>query len=124
MQKNKNMKFIGFIICSLLSLNIALGNEPIKIKAKRPSSTSMPRDPESIPITANLDGNILRITIGSNVGITHIVIGNEDGTNTIHDNILSTPNMINIVVNQTGNHTLTITLSNGEQYYGYFQVEN
>lgn len=67
---------------------------PIEIRAKTPSSAHSPREPESIPIVASINDNILSITIGNNVGVAHIRIGKEDGTNIVHENIFSTPHLI------------------------------
>lgn len=96
---------------------------PIEIRAKTPSSAHSPREPESIPIVASINDNILSITIGNNVGVAHIRIGKEDGTTIVHENIFSTPHMISIFINETGFHTITITLNNGDCYYGEFTVE-
>ncbi len=75
-------------------------------------------------ISADITGNLLTITFNDNVGIAHIVIKDSNGVYINRDNVFSTPDYATFIINDAGYYRMDITLSNGEQYYGYFQVEN
>ena len=73
-------------------------------------------------ISADITGHVLTITFNDNVGIAHIVIKDSNGVYIDRDNILSTPNHAYFTIDDAGYYRMDITLSNGEQYYGYFRV--
>lgn len=75
-------------------------------------------------ISADITGHVLTITFNDNVGIAHIVIKDSNGVYIDRDNVFSTPDYATFIINDAGYYRMDITLSNGEQYYGYFQVEN
>ena len=75
-------------------------------------------------IFADITGNVLTITFNDNVGIAHIVIKDSNGVYIDRDNVFSTPDHATFIINDAGYYRMDITLSNGEQYYGYFRVEN
>ena len=74
-------------------------------------------------ISADITGNTLTITFNDNVGIAHIVIKDSNGVYIDRDNVFSTPDYATFIINDAGYYRMDITLSNGEQYYGYFRVE-
>ena len=75
-------------------------------------------------ISADITGHVLTITFNENVGIAHIVIKDSNGVYIDSDNVYSTPECAVFIINDAGYYRMDITLSNGEQYYGYFRVEN
>ena len=75
-------------------------------------------------ISADITGNTLTITFNENVGIAHIVIKDSNGVYIDRENVFSTPDYATFFINDAGYYRMDVTLSNGEQYYGYFQVEN
>ena len=75
-------------------------------------------------ISADITGHTLTITFNDNVGIAHIVIQDSNDVYIDRDNVFSTPDYATFIINDAGYYRMDITLSNGEQYYGYFQVEN
>ena len=75
-------------------------------------------------ISADITGHVLTITFNDNVGIAHIVIKDSNGVYIDRDNVFSTPDHATFIINDAGYYRMDITLSNGEQYYGYFRVEN
>ena len=81
-------------------------------------------EPRSQSISADITGHILTITFNENVGIAHIVIKDSNGVYIDRENVFSTPDYATFIINDAGYYRMDITLSNGEQYYGYFQVEN
>lgn len=70
-------------------------------------------------ISADITGHVLTITFNDNVGIAHIVIKDSNGVYIDRDNIFSTPDYATFIINDAGYYRMDITLSNGEQYYGY-----
>ena len=75
-------------------------------------------------ISADITGHTLTITFNDNVGIAHIVIKDSNGVYIDRENVFSTPDYATFYINDAGYYRMDITLSNGEQYYGYFRVEN
>ena len=74
-------------------------------------------------ISADITGNTLTITFNENVGIAHIVVKDSNGVYIDRENVFSTPDYATFFINDAGYYRMDITLSNGEQYYGYFRVE-
>ena len=75
-------------------------------------------------ISSDITGHVLTITFNDNVGIAHIVIKDSNDVYIDRDNVFSTPDYATFIINDAGYYRMDITLSNGEQYYGYFRVEN
>ena len=75
-------------------------------------------------ISADITGHTLTITFNDNVGIAHIVIKDSNGAYIDRENVFSTPDHATFFIDDAGYYRMDITLSNGEQYYGYFRVEN
>ena len=91
----------------------------LSIKANIQNSS----EPRSETISADITGNTLTITFNENVGIAHIVIKDSNGVYIDRENVFSTPDYATFFINDAGYYRMDITLSNGEQYYGYFSVE-
>ncbi|MBQ8760173.1 MAG: DUF3244 domain-containing protein [Bacteroidales bacterium] len=81
-------------------------------------------EPRSEAISADITGHTLTITFNDNVGIAHIVIKDSNGVYIDRENVFSTPDHATFIIDDAGYYRMDITLSNGEQYYGYFRVEN
>ena len=119
-------KFIALIV--LLQLGIILGakenssKEGINILAIK-EVTVNGSEFRSQSISADITGNTLTITFNDNVGIAHIVIKDSNGVYIDRENVFSTPDYATFFINDAGYYRMDITLSNGEQYYGYFRVE-
>ena len=80
-------------------------------------------EPRHESISADITGHTLTITFNDNVGIAHIVIKDSNGVYIDRENVFSTPDYATFFINDAGYYRMDITLSNGEQYYGYFRVE-
>ena len=76
----------------------------------------------SEPISADITGHTLTIIFNDNVGIAHIVIKNSNGVYIDRENVFSTPDYATFYIADAGYYRMDVTLSNGEQYYGYFMV--
>ena len=88
------------------------------------SSTQNSTEFRSETISADITGHTLTITFNDNVGIAHIVIKDSNGVYIDRENVFSTPDYATFIIDDAGYYRMDITLSNGEQYYGYFRVEN
>jgi hypothetical protein len=119
-------KFIALIV--LLQLGIILGakenssKEGINILAIKEANING-SETRSESISADITGNTLTITFNENVGIAHIVIKDSNGVYIDRENVFSTPDYATFFIDDAGYYRMDVTLSNGEQYYGYFRVE-
>ena len=73
-------------------------------------------------ISADITGHTLTIIFNENVGIAHIVIKDSNGVYIDRENVFSTPDYATFYIADAGYYRMDVTLSNGEQYYGYFRV--
>lgn len=95
------------------------GKDPIVIFNKATHGQS---DKSEIPISASIDGHALTIYINENVGIAHIVVTDRNGVYIDRDNLLHTPDVATLFIDDAGFYTVTITLHNGDVYSGDFMV--
>ena len=127
--QNKVMtKKIPLIIMLLITTFVMKGestsnNEGVDVFSVQ-TGTQNGAEFRSESISADITGHILTITFNENVGIAHIVIKDSNGVYIDRENVFSTPDYATFIINDAGYYRMDITLSNGEQYYGYFQVEN
>ena len=113
-------KFVLILTMFIACFNAASADGLIDVLACSNNSTSI----RSESISADITGHVLTITFNENVGIAHIVIKDSNGVYIDSDNVYSTPECAVFIINDAGYYRMDITLSNGEQYYGYFRVEN
>ena len=109
-----------FFITEAKQKNVVEGVNVIEVYA----NTYNGLENRSQSISADITGHVLTITFNDNVGIAHIVIKDSNGIYIDSDNVYSTPECAVFIINDAGYYRMDITLSNGEQYYGYFRVEN
>ena len=118
-------KIIIILMLFFAAMNVAeakQNNDGINI-ASIHSSIQNGSEPRSQSISADITGNTLTITFNDNVGIAHIVIKDSNGVYIDRENVFSTPDYATFFINDAGYYRMDVTLSNGEQYYGYFRVE-
>ena len=117
------------VLIALLQLGIIVGakesfsKEGINVLVTK-ENTQNSAEFRSESISADITGHVLTITFNENVGIAHIVIKDSNGVYIDRENVFSTPDYATFFINDAGYYRMDITLSNGEQYYGYFRVEN
>ena len=116
------------VLIALLQLGIIAGakenssKEEVNILATKENIQNGTEN-RSQSISADITGNTLTITFNDNVGIAHIVIKDSNGVYIDRENVFSTPDYATFFINDAGYYRMDVTLSNGEQYYGYFRVE-
>ncbi|MBP9995402.1 MAG: DUF3244 domain-containing protein [bacterium] len=112
---------LTMIVISFMSLGKSQTNTdqyPILLFGETATQT----ESKDNPVSASIDGHALTIYINENVGIAHIVVTNKNGVYIDRDNILHTPDMATLLIEDEGFYTVTITLNNGDVYCGDFTV--
>ena len=107
----------GYILEAKVN-NSKEGIDVIGIKETNINST----ENRSESISADITGHTLTIIFNENVGIAHIVIKDSNGVYIDRENVFSTPDYATFYIADAGYYRMDVTLSNGEQYYGYFRV--
>lgn len=74
-------------------------------------------------IIPTLNGHVLTVVFNENLGQVSIEITTSMGGYVQADSCL-TPNGIQFYIPNAGNYIVTFTLSNGDEYYGEFEVLN
>lgn len=72
-------------------------------------------------INASIDGHTLSIVFLENLGQVTIDVSLASGGE-VETQSTPTPNGVNIYIASTGSYVVTFTLSNGDEYYGEFEV--
>ena len=115
-------KLFAIISIFLLMSQVVYAGTPIRIVKNNAIYDMDPKGMTENEISASIDGHALTIYINENVGIAHIVVTNSNGVYIDRDNILHTPDMATLLIEDEGFYTVTITLNNGDVYYGDFMV--
>lgn len=79
--------------------------------------------PKSSSIIASINSHILTVVFCENLGQVSIEITTATGALVNCSSVL-TPNGQQFYIPNAGNYIVTFTLSNGDEYYGEFTVEN
>ena len=119
----KSFVFIVLFALSICNAEAKRSEEKLVVHSIH-SVTANGSDYRHESISADITGHTLTITFNDNVGIAHIVIKDYNGVYIDRENVFSTPDYATFFINDAGYYRMDITLSNGEQYYGYFRVEN
>ena len=78
-------------------------------------------DPRTNSILAYIDGHALTVTFTENLGDVQIDITTASGGAVSYGHVW-TPNSYIAYITNTGSYVVTITLPNGDEYYGEFDV--
>ena len=92
------------------------GSSPILIKAVTVQGT-----PKDSSILASVDGHYLTVVFTENLGEVRIVVTEADG-GTFDMIEMYTPNGYSANILDTGSYVVTFYLTNGDEYYGEFEV--
>lgn len=77
--------------------------------------------PKTNSIQATIDGHTLSVVFLENLGQVTIDVSLVAGGE-VETQSTPTPNGVNIYIPNTGSYVVTFTLTNGDVYYGEFQV--
>lgn len=90
---------------------------PITIKMKAGHSG----DDRSSTISASIDGHSLSVVFTENLGQVSIEVSYASGGE-VETSSIYTPSGVIIYIPYSGSYVVTFTLSNGDEYYGEFEV--
>ena len=120
--KATSIFIILFLVTNIIEAKQIGNRDKIEISMNHSNIQNGSSD-RSETISADITGNTLTIIFNENVGIAHIVIKDSNGVYIDRENVFSTPDYATFFINDAGYYRMDVTLSNGEQYYGYFRVE-
>ena len=107
---------IPSIWCGAKAISTTDGYSPITVKEKTVQGT-----PRGNAIQASISGHTLSIVFTQNIGHVTVEVATDTGT-PVDSQSLATPDSAQFYIAATGNYVFTITLSNGDEYYGEFSV--
>ena len=126
MQNSCFIKAFFVLFCFMLSTtwhgvkcaSLIDGYSDINIKEKTVQGT-----PRGNTIQASVSGHTLSIVFTQNVGPVTVEVETDTGT-PIDSQSLSTPDSAQFYIAATGDYVFTVTLPNGDEYYGEFSVSD
>lgn len=77
--------------------------------------------PRASSIQASINGHYLIVVFTENLGNVTVEVSRMDGGETQVEST-PTPNGVNFYIYETGSYIVTFYLSNGDEYYGEFEV--
>ena len=98
--------------------NFELGDGHNGILIKKAGTQQSPRMPS---IEASINGHSLTVTFTENLGTVQVEITTATG-GTVDYGHIWTPDSYIAYITNTGSYVVTITLGNGDEYYGEFDV--
>ena len=123
MQKSKLRQFV-LLFCFLFS---TVWNSSFAVIVKDHISdipikeSTVHGHPKSSSIQASINGHVLTVTFLENLGNVQIEVTTATG-GTVDLTDIWTPNSYIAYITNTGDYVVTITLGNGDEYYGEFEV--
>ncbi len=93
------------------------GGIPIEVKELAVASSG----DKSATINASINGHTLTVVFSENLGQVAVEITTASGE-TVDCSLALTPNGILFYIPNTGEYIINITLPNGDEYYGEFEV--
>ncbi len=73
-------------------------------------------------INAEVDGHALSIVFTENLGQVSVEVLYASSLGEVETTSVYTPSGVNVYIPNTGSYIVTITLPNGDEYYGEFEV--
>lgn len=119
--KHKQLLLLfGFLIPTIWcgAHNIAINDGFSHINIKGSIVQGFPRENS---IQATIDGHTLSVVFLENLGQVTVEVSLASGGE-VETQSTPTPNGVNIYIASTGSYVVTFTLSNGDEYYGEFEV--
>lgn len=117
--KQSILFLVFFLQAALCNAMVAISNDGqsnINIK-----TAQVQGPPKAGSIQASIDGHVLSVVFTENLGHVQIEVTTSTG-GTVDLMDMYTPNGYNAYITNTGSYVVTFTLSNGDEYYGEFDV--
>ena len=106
-----------FVLSNIGAATISMGTpSPITIK-----EGSVQGAPKTSSIEATINGHQLTVTFLEDLGNVQVEVTTATG-GTVDLTDIWTPNSYIAYITNTGSYVVTITLGNGDEYYGEFEV--
>ena len=125
MKRKNNKTFILLIglmistaLCMATNIHYLDGYSHIEIKESK-----VQHSPKGSSIDASINGHTLTVTFLENLGDVQVEITTATG-GTVDYGHIWTPDSYIAYITNTGDYIVTITLGNGDEYYGEFEVTN
>ena len=93
-----------------------MDSKPVRIQEGTVQGT-----PKTNSIQASINGHYLTVVFTENLGNITVEVSKVNGGETQVEST-PTPNGVNFYIYETGSYIVTFTLSNGDVYYGEFDV--
>ena len=103
-------------VCVASNLSSLDGGSAIIIKKSGVQET-----PRNVSVQASINDHTLALIINENIGQVTIEVTSSTGF-TIFSTTTTTPDSESIFISTSGDYEFTITLSNGDEYYGEFTI--
>ena len=107
---------IPSIWCGAKAISTTDGYSPITVKEKTVQGT-----PRGNTMEASINGHTLTIVFTQNIGHVTVEVATDTGT-PVDSQSLATPDSAQFYITATGDYVFTVTLSNGDVYYGEFVI--
>ena len=102
--------------CGAVGANIDDGYSNITVKVAKAQDA-----PRNLTIQASVSGHTLSIVFTQNIGHVTVEVATDTGT-PVDSQSLATPGSAQFHIAATGDYVFTVTLPNGDEYYGEFTV--
>ena len=124
MLKHKHFLYFVLIVCLQASVLLCVANNTCiygmgnQVPIKEAQVQGIPKS-SSFDVT--LDGHWLTVVFLENLGRVTVEVLDSGGNDTLTEST-PTPNGLNIYIPYAGSYVIYFTLSNGDVYYGEFEV--
>ena len=119
------MKRYIFILAVLLQVVFALDAKQISTKEEVdifPIASANNGTNHRSSLSVDITGHTLSVTVENDLNIISLMVTDSNGSWVVLDNMMSSPDTSCFYISESGNYRIDIVLSNGDQYYGYFDV--
>ena len=110
------LSLASYLWCPAKDIFFKDGYDPIAVKEANVQGT-----PKASTIQATINGHLLSIVFLEDLGQVSVEVSYAAGGE-VEATAVYTPNGVNFYIPNTGSYIVTFTLSNGDVYYGEFEV--
>lgn len=115
----KKIIFSIFVLL-IIGMNYA-SNSYYEDKISIMASNTVGND-KSSSISASINGHSLSVVFTENLGQVSVEVLYASSLGEVETTSVYTPSGVNVYIPNTGSYIVTITLPNGDEYYGEFEV--
>ena len=124
LMRNSSLKSLAFALCAILLATGLIAGSPYSFDGSGQvpiKASHVQGDPRTNSILASINGHTLTVTFTENLGNVQIDITTATGGAVSYGHVWTPDSYIAYITN-TGSYVVTITLENGDEYYGEFEV--